>query len=292
MLDEKLKEITDKLENGIKELFESNNYKAYLSTMSKFHTYSVNNSILIYNQKPDATYVAGYKSWQSNFNRYVKKGEKAIRIIAPSPYTVKVEKDKLDAKTGKIVTDTDGIPQKEQVEIQRISFRIIPVFDISQTEGAELPSVANVLTGSVERYDDFLSSLLHSSPVPVNFEKIPGTSKGYFSPSLNRIAVQDGMSESQTIKTLIHEISHSMLHGNKTVKDRRTKEVEAESIAYTVCQHFGIDTSDYSFGYIAGWSSGKELHELKSSIETIRESASQLITSIEEQFQMMKTQIA
>jgi len=288
---QKVQEITDKLEKGLKELFESEKYKTYLSTMSKFHNYSFNNTLLIAMQKPEATLVAGYKAWQKNFERHVNKGEKAIRILAPAPYKIKEERDKLDPVTGEMMFDENGMPQKEQVEVTMPAFRAVSVFDVSQTDGKPIPELeAQELLSTVEGYEDFVQALMNVATVPIGFEDIPGDSKGYFHTEEKRIAVQENMSESQTLKTMVHEVAHSMLH-NKEInrddlmeapaKDRNTKEVEAESVAYTVCQHFGIDTSDYSFGYIAGWSSGKDMKELKSSLDTIRKTASELITGIE-----------
>ena len=294
---QKVKEITDKLEEGLKELFESDKYKSYLSTMSKFHNYSFNNTLLITLQKPEATLVAGFKAWQTNFNRHVKKGEKGIRILAPAPYKIKEEREKLDPVTGEVMLDKDGMPQTEEVEIKIPAFRAVSVFDVSQTDGEPIPELeAKELFSTVEGYEDFVKAITYVAPAPIGFEDIPGDSKGYFSTEENRIAVQEGMSESQTLKTMVHETAHSMLH-NKEVnkedilaqaKDRNTKEVEAESIAYTVCQHFGIDTSEYSFGYIAGWSSGKDMKELKSSLDTIRRTASELITGIEGQLKELQ----
>ena len=288
---QKVQEITDKLEEGLKELFESEKYKTYLSTMSKFHNYSFNNTLLIAMQRPEATLVAGYKAWQKNFERHVNKGEKAIRILAPAPYKIKEERDKLDPVTGEMMFDENGMPQKEQVEVTIPAFRAVSVFDVSQTDGKPIQELeAQELLSTVEGYEDFVQALMNVAPVPIGFEDIPGDSKGYFHTEEKRIAVQENMSESQTLKTMVHEVAHSMLH-NKEInrddlmeapaKDRNTKEVEAESVAYTVCKHFGIDTSDYSFGYIAGWSSGKDMKELKSSLDTIRKTASELITGIE-----------
>ena len=288
---QKVQEITDQLEEGLKELFESEKYKTYLSTMSKFHNYSFNNTLLIAMQKPEATLVAGYKAWQKNFERHVNKGEKAIRILAPAPYKIKEERDKLDPVTGEMMFDENGMPQKEQVEVTIPAFRAVSVFDVSQTDGKPIPELeAQELLSTVEGYEDFVQALMNVAPVPIGFEDIPGDSKGYFHTEEKRIAVQENMSESQTLKTMVHEVAHSMLH-NKEInrddlmeapaKDRNTKEVEAESVAYTVCQHFGIDTSDYSFGYIVGWSSGKDMKELKSSLDIIRKTSSELITGIE-----------
>lgn len=297
---QRVKEITDKLEEGLKELFESEKYKSYLNTMSKFHNYSFNNTLLIAMQKPEATLVAGYKAWQKNFDRHVNKGEKAIRILAPAPYKIKEERDKLDPVTGELLFDENGMPQKENVEITIPAFRPVSVFDVSQTDGKPIPEFETAeLLQTVEGYEDFVKALMEVAPVPIGFEDIPGESKGYFHTEEKRIAVQENMSESQTLKTMVHEVAHSMLHNKELnkdmdapVKDRNTKEVKAESIAYTVCQHFGIDTSDYSFGYIAGWSSGKEMTELKASLDTIRRTASELITGIEGQLQALQLERA
>ena len=293
---QKVKEITDKLEEGLKELFESGKYKNYLSTMSKFHNYSVNNTLLIALQRPDASLVAGYQAWQKNFNRHVNKGEKGIRILAPAPYKIKEERDKLDPVTGEIMLDQDGMPQTEEVEIKIPAFRAVSVFDVKQTSGEPIPELeAKELLSTVEGYEDFVKAVTYVAPVPISFEDIPGDSKGFFSPTEKRIAVQEGMSESQTLKTMVHETAHSMLHDkeiNKDIlapaKDRNTKEVEAEGIAFTVCSRFGIDTSDYSFHYIAGWSSGRDMKELKSSLDTIRRTASELITGIEGQLRELQ----
>ena len=240
-------------------------------------------------QKPEATLVAGYQAWQKNFERHVNKGEKAIRILAPAPYKIKEERDKLDPVTGEMMFDENGMPQKEETEVTIPAFRAVSVFDVSQTDGKPIPELeVNELLSTVEGYEDFVQALMNISPVPIAFEDIPGDSKGYFSTAEKRIAVQENMSESQTLKTMVHEVAHSRLHDKEVnqsmdipVKDRNTKEVEAESVAFTVCQHFGIDTSDYSFGYIAGWSSGRNMKELKSSLDTIRKTASELITGIE-----------
>ena len=288
---QKVQEITEKLEQGMKELFESEKYKTYLNTMSKFHNYSFNNTMLIAMQKPDATLVAGFKAWQKNFDRHVKKGEKGICILAPAPYKIKEEQEKLDPVTGEIMLDKSGMPITEEVEIKIPAFRVVPVFDVSQTDGKELPDIGvNELSGSVEDYEDFMQALTEVSPVPITYEDIEREAKGYFHTTDHRIAIQEGMSQSQTVKTAIHEVAHAKLHDrerNQDIdevlnKDRNTKEVEAESVAYTVCQHFGIDTSDYSFGYIAGWSSDRDMKELKSSLDTIRKIASELITGIED----------
>ena len=290
---EKLKEITDRLEQGITELFDSERYKEYLRVMSKFHNYSFNNTLLIAMQKPDASLVAGFSAWKNNFERNVMKGQKGIKIIAPSPFKVKQEMQKIDPHTQKSVIGKDGKPVTEEKEITIPAYKVVTVFDVSQTEGKELPDIAvDELTGDVDRYKDFFAALEKTSPVPIAFEKIEGGSHGYYHLADKRIALNEGMSELQTLKTAIHEIAHAKLHdidlnapkdGQPRV-DRNTREVEAESVAYTVCQHYGLDTSDYSFGYVAGWSSGRELSELKSSLETIRSAAAEIINSIDENF--------
>ena len=354
---QQVREITDKLEQGIKELFESERFKEYLRTMSKFYHYSFSNTLLIAMQKPEATYVAGYTSWQRNFDRQVMKGEKGIKILAPAPYKAKEEREKIDPSTQKPVLDADGKPVTETVEVMRPAFKVVSVFDISQTDGKELPDIiVDELSGSVENYAAFFEALKQESPAPIAFEDIPGGAKGYFSPVENRIAIQEGMSEIQTIKTAIHEIAHAKLHSidrpepehawkivmisdggtkrdflsgfaseteaneaaeregwrfidenrfewrleveedtsavQEMRKDRHTKEVEAESVAYTVCQRYGIETSDYSFGYIAGWSSDKETKELKGSLETIRKTAAEMIDSIDAKLKVLLSEKA
>ena len=292
---DKLKEITDRLEKGIMELFDSDRYKEYLRVMSKFHNYSFNNTLLIAMQKPDASLVAGFQSWKNNFKRNVVKGEKGIKILAPSPFKIKQEMEKIDPATQKPVIGADGKPVKEEKEITIPAFKVVSVFDVSQTEGKELPDIAvDMLTGDVERFKDVFAALEKTSPVPIGFEKIAGNSHGYYHLEEKRIAIDEGMSELQTIKTAIHEIAHAKLHDidpnapkekQADRPDHRTREVQAESVAYAVCQHYGLDTSDYSFGYVAGWSSGRELDELKSSLETIRSTAAEIINSIDEHLQ-------
>ena len=289
---EKIKEITDRLEQGITELFDSERYKEYLQVMSKFHNYSFNNTLLIAMQKPDASLIAGFNAWKNNFGRNVMRGEKGIRILAPSPYKIRQEVEKKDPQTGKTVIGKDGKPVTETKEIQIPAYKVVAVFDVSQTEGRELPSIsANELTGDVEQYEDFFAALEKTSPVPMGFEKIEGTAHGYYHLEEKRIAIDEGMSQLQNLKTAIHEIAHAKLHDidlnapeQPDRPDRRTREVQAESIAYTVCQHYGLDTSDYSFGYVAGWSSGRELAELKTSLETIRATAAEIINSIDGHF--------
>lgn len=266
-----IKEITEKLEKGVKEIYESENYKAYLDFMGKFWDYSFNNCVLIMMQKPEATLVAGYRAWQNKFKRFVKKGEKGITILAPCPHKVTKE-----------VKDENG--NIEVKEINFTTFRACTVFDISQTDGEDVPSIVTELSGEVENYADMLDKLITLSPVPVGFESIKGGAKGYYSHVEKRIAILEGMSEVQTIKTLIHEISHAILHnredGEEMAADKHTKEVQAESVAYTVCNALGLDTSDYSFGYVAGWSKGKEVKELTASMEVIRKTAKGILENL------------
>lgn len=295
----KVKEITAQLEAGVKDLFHSERYQDYLKAMSKFHDYSLNNTLLIVMQKPDASLVAGFNKWRDEFERHVKRGEKGIKILAPAPYKIKKELEKLDPD-GKPIIGEDGKPVTEQKEITIPAFKVVSVFDVSQTDGKEIPDIAvDSLTGSVEQYEDFFKALEQTSPVPVSFERIESGAHGYYHNAEKRIALNEGESELQTVKTLIHEIAHAKLHDidlnappeqQQERPSRRTREVEAESIAYTVCQHFGLDTSDYSFGYVAGWSSDKDIKELKASLETIRATASELITEIDGHFRELQQQ--
>ena len=285
---ERMKEMTDRLESGIQALFESDRFREYLNTMSKFHDYSFNNTLLIAMQKPDATLVAGYHDWKNKFGRHVKAEEKSIKILAPAPYKKKVQMTKVDPDTRKPVLGKDGQPVKEEKEITVPAFRVVSVFDVSQTEGKELPSIAvDQLTGDVDRFKDFYAALENVSPVPMTTERIAGAAKGYYHQIEKRIVIEEGLSQLQTLKTAIHEIAHAKLHAmdpetkEQPVPDRHTKEVQAESVAYTVCQHYGLDTSDYSFGYVAGWSTGRELSELRASMETIRSAAHELISGID-----------
>jgi hypothetical protein len=285
---DKLKEITDRLQEGIKGIFESGQYQTYLKTLSKFHRYSFNNCMLIALQKPDATHVAGRKSWRDNFKRNVTKDEKGngIKILAPSPYKAKREREKIDPISGNTVTGKDGKPVTEEVEVTVPAFKVVSVFDVSQTEGEPLPEIGvDELTGDVEHYQDLYAALGKTSPVPIGFEDIAGEAKGYYSQAEGRIAIQEGMGELQTLKTAIHEIAHARLHdidrnAPKDVArpDQETRETVAESIAYTVAQRYGLDTSEYSFGYIAGWSGTRELDVLKASLDTIRTEANAIIT--------------
>ena len=292
---ERMKEITDRLETGIQQLFDSDRYKAYLTTMAKFHNYSFNNTLLIAMQ--GGQLVAGFNKWKDTFHRTVKKGEKGIKILAPAPYKVKQKMEKLDEQ-GKPILDKDGKPLTEEKTVQIPAFKVVSVFDVSQTEGEPLPSIAvNELSGSVQDYQDFFKALEQTSPVPIGFEDIEGGAHGYFHLLDNRIAIQEGMSQLQTIKTAIHEIAHAKLHAidptdpeQTNRPDSRTREVQAESVAYAVCQHYGLDTSEYSFGYVAGWSSGRELAELKASLEIIRNAAHELISALDEHLAELRQQ--
>ena len=293
---EKLKEITDSIEKGIKELFASDKYKQYLQTMSRFHKYSVNNQMLIFMQKPDASLVAGFNKWKDSFGRNVKKGEKSLKIIAPVPYKKKIQKDKLDPDTKLPMFDENGQPLKEEKEISLSTFKVVSVFDVSQTEGKPLPEISSDLTGNVQHYDAFMEAIKQSSSVPIDIQPIENGADGFFSFDTQSITLREGMSETQTVCAAIHEVAHSKLHnysrgqipesGVDEVqrKDRHTEEVEAESIAYAVCAYYGIETGENSFGYLASWSSDKELKELKSSLETINKTSSELITDIDRNF--------
>ena len=281
----KMNEITEKLEQGLRDLFNSEKYKTYLTTMSKFHNYSFNNTLLIAMQRPDASLVAGYGAWQKNFERHVKKGAKGIKIISPVKVKVEVEDDKAEKEGA-----------KKTIEVTK--FKVSTVFDVSDTEGKELPKIGvDMLSGEVERFNQLIKAVKEISKVSIEYKDIEGGAKGFYSQKDNKIVVQKDMTQAQTLKTLIHELAHSILHGKpeeiiedtKTFMDRRTKEVEAESVAYVVCQHFGLDTSDYSFGYIAGWSSSKELEELKTSMQTIRRTANEIIYGIEAEIRREET---
>ena len=345
---ERLQEITAGIEQGIKELFESEKYMRYLSVMSKFHRYSVNNTMLIYMQRPDATLVAGFNKWKNQFERHVKKGEHGITIIAPTPYKKKVEEMKHDPDTHAPILDADGKAVMEEKEIEIPMFRPVKVFDVSQTDGKPLPELASSLSGTVPHYEAFLEALRRSAPVPIEFEPMAANMDGYFSSAQQRIAIREGMSEVQTVSAAVHETAHSKLHDPKkheaeptwkivmvseggtkkdyrldfateveaeqaaaedgwryvdenqfewrleveedltamkqAAKNRNTEEVEAESISYAVCQYFGIETGENSFGYIAGWSQDKELKELRASLETINKTSCELITDIERNY--------
>ena len=289
---ERLKEITDSIEKGIQELFQSDKYARYLRTMSRFHRYSLNNTMLIYMQKPEATLVAGFNRWRDQFGRNVMKGEKGIKIIAPTPFKKKVEKERLDPDTHLPMLDADGKVMTEEKEIQIPMFKPVTVFDVSQTQGRPLPQLASDLTGNVENYKDFMEALSKASPVPIHIQPVAGGADGFFDPETQSITIREGMSEIQTVSAAVHEIAHSKLHNYEhddntdpsQHKSRRTEEVEAESISYAVCAYFGISTGENSFGYIASWSKDKELPELKASLETINKTSSELITDIDRNY--------
>lgn len=288
---DELQQITDKLEKGVVEVFQSDRYKQFLDTMAKFPRYSVNNSLLIMMQKPDAQLCQSFTGWKQ-MGRYVKKGEKGISILAPAPYKIEREQTKLDEK-GRPVFDADGEPVKEKVEVTIRAFKVVKTFDLSQTDGKELPTIGpSELVGNIEGYPKLLQALQEISPVPVSFELIDGNAKGFYHLEDKKIVVQDGMSEVQTIKTLLHEMAHQKLHDKDNVPEakdisRNGKEVEAESVAYVVCQHYGINTSDYSFSYVAGWSEGKETPELKASLDKIRQTASEFIYQIDQKMEVL-----
>ena len=289
---EELREITDKLEQGVADIFASDRYKEMLDMIARFPEYSANNSLLILLQRPDARLCQSYTGWKS-MDRYVKKGEKGIKILAPTPYTVLRDEPKLDA-AGKQIYDKDGEAVMETKEIKVIGYKVVNTFDISQTEGKELPTIGvNELTGDVNNYGMMFQALVDTCPVPIAFEKIGGGAKGYYHLVEERIAIQEGMSEVQTVKTAIHEMAHQKLHAHQEKDQKQTrnsKEVEAESVAYTVCQHYGIDTSDYSFSYVVGWSEGKETPELKASLETIRKTAAEMIHAIDEKMKELQAE--
>ena len=292
---ERLREITEGIESGIRDLFESDKYRQYLSVMSRFPRYSLNNTMLIYMQKPDATLVAGYERWKQQFGRYVRRGERGITIIAPTSFKKKIQEQKLDPDTKAPVFDKNGNIVMEEKEIEIPTYRPVKVFDVSQTDGKPLPSLVDSLSGTVKNYEAFLEALRRSSPVPVSLEPMSTEMDGYFSRNQQRIAVREGMSEVQTVSAVIHEIAHSKLHNYEKAaeregkepekeKDRHTEEVEAESISYAVCQYYGIETGGNSFGYIASWSQGKELPELRASLEIINKTAGSLIQDIDRNF--------
>lgn len=279
-------ELTDRLENGVKELYASDSYAQYISAMAKFHHYSFGNALLILFQCPNATNVAGYGTWKE-LGRQVKKGEKGIMILAPCNFRATLEQEKIDPVTGQTLYGPDGQPLTEKIKIAPNRFKIAHVFDLSQTEGRELPQIGVYeLTGDVSDYTGIYNRLAALSPLPVVQEDFQREAKGYTSFVENRIVIKPGMSQVQTIKTLVHEIAHAKLHKpedlatEQTPKERRQKEVEAESIAYVVCQYFGIDTSNYSLAYVAGWSRGRELAELKSSLNVIHSTAGEIIDAI------------
>ena len=294
----RLAEVTAGIENGIKDLWQSDRYKQYLQVMSRFHHYSVNNTMLIYMQNPNASLVAGYKKWEKNFGRHVMRGEKGIQIIAPTPFKKKVEEEKLDPKTKAPMLNEDGTVMMEEKEITVPMYRVVSVFDVSQTDGKPLPRLAADLRGDVRYYSVFMEALRRTSPVPMDIAALPPNMDGYFNAEAQEIKLRDGMSETQTFCAAIHEITHATLHDYEKQrmaaqeegkdppkpKSRQTEEIEAESVAYTVSQYYGIDTSPNSFGYLAGWSKGKEISELRDSLETINKTAGKLIRDIDGHF--------
>lgn len=278
---ERLKALTDQLEQGVSDIFQSGQYAAYLTAMSKFHHYSFGNTMLIFMQCPNATHVAGYHDWRRNFGRQVKRGERGITILAPCPYRRREEVEE---------TAPDGSTATTIQLVQRVGFRTVTVFDVSQTEGKPLSELVHKLTGDVADYERMTEVICALSPYPINIEAFPGAAYGCCNFVEQRILVQPDMSQVQTIKTMIHEVSHAKLHApiedgdGETPPQRKrrfVREMEAESVAYVVCQHFGIDTADYSFGYVAGWSHGKNLSQLKASLELIRNTAAELIDGID-----------
>ena len=293
---EQIKVLTEQIETGIQALFQSGDlekYQAYLRTASRFHRYSVNNQMLIFSQCPHATLVAGYQKWQNQFSRHVLRGEKGITIIAPTPYKIKVEQDKLDPDTKQPLLDADGKTITEEKEVQIPMFRPVKVFDVSQTDGKPLPeqvkSPIAELTGNVEHYEAFMDALKRVSPVPIEMKPLTNDLDGFFSPSKQSITLREGMSEVQTVCAAVHEIAHSKLHNyamqpDSQPKDSSTEEIEAESIAYTVCAYFGIETSANSFGYVATWSKNAELPEFRASLDTISKTANGIITDVEKHF--------
>ena len=296
---ERIKEITAGIEKGIMELFESDRYRNYLTTMSRFHKYSLNNVMLIHAQRPNATLVAGFSKWKNSFGRHVKKGEKGIQILAPTPYKIKVDKEKLDPDTKLPMLDDEGKPITEEKEVTIPMFKVVSVFDVSQTDGKPLPQISFSLTGDVAQYEVFVEALRRTSQVPITIEPMEPGMDGYFHLEKQAIFLREGMSQVQTVCAAIHEMAHSRLHNYEKMteladdgetllvsgeKDRNTEEVEAESISYAVCQYFGIETADNSFGYIATWSQGKELKELRASLETINKTSSELISGIEQHY--------
>lgn len=284
--------IMQSLESGVEELFTSNRYQEFLKTMAKFHNYSFNNTMLIAMQRPDATLVTSYKNWQS-MGRQVMKGEKGITIIAPAPYKKMKEKEVLDENQRPIM-GTDGKPKTEQVEVTVPHFKAVTVFDIAQTSGEPIQTLApELLTAAVQDFDSFMQAIQKISPVPIRFDEIDGNANGYYHNADKEIVIKKGLSESQTLKTAIHETAHAKLHDKEIMeslgveKDRLTKEVEAESIAYCVCSSLGLDTSDYSFPYIAGWSSSREMKEMKASMDVIRKTAGEMIDQLTEELEII-----
>ena len=284
--EERMSQIQEKLENGVREIFNSERYKEYISTMAKFPHYSINNCILIVAQCPEASYVCGYKKWQTDFNRVVNRNEHGIMIIAPVTYKADVEETVYDSENHPVIGN-DGKEVTETVTKEFQGFRPAYVFDVSQTSGEPLPTLVTMLSDGVKDFDKIKDILIAISPVPISFEEISGGANGYFSPTEQRIVIKNGMSELQTVKTMIHEIAHATLgHGSKEDKwDRETKEVQAESVAYWVTQMIGLDTSDYSFGYISGWSKDREVTELKESLDLIKTTADKISADLEKELE-------
>lgn len=283
--EDKMDQIMKSLEQGIKDVYASERFQTYLSVMSRFYKYSANNCVLILMQRPESTFVAGFNAWKNNFNRYVRKGETGIRILAPSFIKKDIVTDQRDPN-GNLVLDADGKPVKLQQTIEIQNYRIVSVFDIAQTDGDPLPELAIELKATCDHADDFVKAICDIASCPVSFMDIPGDAKGYYDIAQHRIAVQQGMSDVQTIKTLCHELCHSRLHKREAMGSRRVAkaviETEAEAVAYVVTKHFGIDTGDYSFDYLAGWSTGADLKELASSLSLIQNEASQIISELTE----------
>lgn len=267
---EKMKQTLDKLEAGVREFYTSEKFITYLQVMSRFHNYSLNNQILIAAQMPEATIVAGYNSWMRNFDRHVKRGEKSITILAPMKIKIKIDTDKVD-EYGNVI----------QEEKEGIKFRPVSVFDVSQTEGKPLPEIISELTGDVSRYEQLLDAARQAAPYPIEIGAVEGSAKGWCNYAQEKIVIKEGMSEAQTLKTAFHETAHARIHGGDTDKSREQKEVEAESIAYVVCSHFGLDTSDYTFGYVATWAGRQDINLLKQSMQTISQTAKAIITDVE-----------
>lgn len=277
------RELLKQLEKGVQELFESERYKAYLNTMSKFHNYSAHNVLLILSQKPESSYVAGYQSWRNNFERHVKKGESGLKIIAPVTVHKEVLKERIDAQTGKRILDESGNPIMDKTTINTKSFTVTKVFDVSQTEGKELPTLATQLTNDISRFSEVIDAIKDAVPVPIEFASL-SRANGFYSVKDEKIVIKDTLSEEQKLKTIFHELGHAIMHNADTERtfDTRTREVQAESVAYVMCNHFGIDSSSYSFGYISSWSSDKQTKELKQSLSTIQKTADYLISNIEQ----------
>ncbi|HEY5588576.1 MAG TPA: LPD25 domain-containing protein [Candidatus Paceibacterota bacterium] len=284
---EELKNTMEMLENGVKEVFTSDKFQEYLTTMSKFHNYSVKNILWLQMQNPDARHIAGMKTW-NKFGRKVNKGEKSLKVLAPYKHKKEIEMDKINPKTNKAYVDKAGNVIREKQSVEWVSFKVVPVFDIAQTNGKELPTLINELDGNVNNYEYMKDSLVEVAKIPIKFEDIKNGSKGYYHLIENRVVIKEGMSEEQTIKTMVHEITHSRLHSldnQKDITERSTKEIEAESVAFVVSKHFGIDTDDYSFGYVASWSKDKDLKQLESSLKIIQKEANSLISEVEEKLE-------